>query len=551
MFDLPASGLTGLSDDALNDLLNEGLDAFRGLGITAESDEDTIIEGERIAPLIRDIRAEQQSRTDAAAARRTRAEELLANVPEQKAEDTTPDPAEAPVAEAETGVEEEAAPSEVTSEETVVSNTPEPVAASAQTAVARAAANAPAPVVPARRTATLVASADVPGMAAGSELDHLGAAGAAIVARLKALPRGAAPSPIRQRFSAAVIRKDHDLIQGRDHDDYSLVQAAGAESRLPGGSLVAAGGWCAPSTTVYDMCQLETVSGILDLPEFGVTRGGIRYTSGPDFSTIYNECGFHQTEADAVAGECKTCCQVDCPDFDEVRLDAIGYCVKVPILTEVGYPELIRRFTEGAVVAHAHKTNAWVISQIEAAAGAGVTVSGSPAQPLSFVLDAIELQAIGMRYQYRLGETASIELVAPVWLKHLVRMDIGRRQGVDWGSITDAMVESNLSARGIKAQWVYDWQDLAVTNCVVTLPTTAKVLMYPAGTWEKGTSDVISLDAVYDSVGLESNTYTGVFVEEGVLVVQRCTHTCKVTIPICVSGETGAAALTACLTAAV
>ncbi len=543
MFNLPDSGLTGLSDDALSDLLNAGLDAFRDLHLGAESDEDTIVEGERIAPLIRAIREEQQGRVAAADARRSRVDDLLNAVPTEDA--ASPEDAQAPP-EPET---EEAPPTENTSEEApVAENLPEPVAAAASGPVARAAANAPAQVVPTRRTATLVASADVPGMAAGSELDHLGEAGRAIVARLKALPSGMSPAPVRQRFSAAVIRKEHDLVQGRDYDDYSLVHQAGSERRLPGGSLIAAGGWCAPSETVYDMCQLETVSGILDLPEFGVTRGGIRYTPGPDFSDIYNGCGFHQTEAQAIAGECKTCCQVDCPDFEEVRMDAVGYCVKVPILTNSAYPELIRRFTEGALVAHAHKVNAWQIAQIEAAAGSGVTLAGT--DPVSFALDAIELQALGMRYQYRLGETATVEVVAPLWLKSLIRMDVARRAGVEWQSVTDAQIEANFTARNLKAQWVYDWQDIAVAGCRVTLPTTAKVLMYPAGTWEKGTSDVISLDAVYDSVGLESNTYTGVFVEEGVLVVQRCTHTCKVTIPVCVSGRTGASDITACLVAA-
>jgi hypothetical protein len=551
MFNLPEN-LSGLSNDELGDLLNEGLDAFRELGISAESDDAAITEGERIAPLVHAIRAEQQARVAAADARAQRAHDLLATVPEQTAENATTAPTE-PAPDGDNGSDDDEAEQEAptptpTEEAPVAENTPQPVAASSGSPVQRAAANAPAQQIAPRRVASLIAAADVSGFAAGQELDHLGLAGAAIVSRLKSLPRGMAPSPVRQRYGAAVIRKDFDLAQGRDFDDYSLVQRAGEEPRLPGGSLVAAGGWCAPSETVYDMCTLETVSGILDLPEFGVTRGGIRYTPGPDFSDIYNGCGFHQTEADAIAGECKICCEVDCPDFEEVRLDAVGYCVKVPILTEAAYPELTRRFTEGALVAHAHKVNAWTISQINTAAGAGVTVATD--QPLSFTLDVVELQAIGMRYQYRLGESALIEMVAPIWLKGLIRMDIGRRTGQQWQSVTDAQVESNLSARNIKAQWVYDWQDLLVAGCVVTLPANAQVLLYPAGTWTKGTSDVISMDAVYDSVGLESNTYTGIFVEEGVLVVQRCTHTCKVTIPICVSGETGAATYAACLAAA-
>jgi hypothetical protein len=70
--------------------------------------------------------------------------------------------------------------------------------------------------------------------------------------------------------------------------------------------------------------------------------------------------------------------------------------------------------------------------------------------------------------------------------------------------------------------------------------------MYPAGTFVKGTADVISLDTVYDSTDLTSNVYTAAFVEEGVLLAQRCGNGTLVEIPVCVSGETGAADLSDC-----
>ena len=75
---------------------------------------------------------------------------------------------------------------------------------------------------------------------------------------------------VRHRYGAALIRKQGfgNLTQeDNDLSDYDLVWAAGDEKRLPGGSLVAAGGWCSPSETLYDLCQYETVQGILDLPE--------------------------------------------------------------------------------------------------------------------------------------------------------------------------------------------------------------------------------------------------------------------------------------------
>src|SRR4029079_7290873 len=126
MFNLPES-LTGLTEDELGNLLNDGLDAFRELGITAESPEETIAEGERIAPLIGQIREEQQARVAAAEARAQRVNDLLATVPEQTAENPEEEPA--PAAEA---VVEQEAPTPTAAEAPVAENVPEPVAASAQ-----------------------------------------------------------------------------------------------------------------------------------------------------------------------------------------------------------------------------------------------------------------------------------------------------------------------------------------------------------------------------------------------------------------------------------
>jgi len=116
-------------------------------------------------------------------------------------------------------------------------------------------------------------------------------------------------------------------------------------------------------------------------------------------------------------------------------------------------------------------------------------------------------------------------------------MDLAMENEVDATAVSDARVDAWFTSRNMSVQWVYDFQDPVVTNCTVTIPATATILMYPAGTWIKGTADVINLDAVYDSPNLEANQFTAVFLEEGILAVQKCTHTCAVTIPICVSGK--------------
>jgi hypothetical protein len=43
------------------------------------------------------------------------------------------------------------------------------------------------------------------------------------------------------------------------------------------GALVAAGGWCAPSETLYSLADMGTLDGVLTLPNVTVKRGGIKY----------------------------------------------------------------------------------------------------------------------------------------------------------------------------------------------------------------------------------------------------------------------------------
>jgi hypothetical protein len=311
---------------------------------------------------------------------------------------------------------------------------------------------------------------------------------------------------------------------------------AAKESRLPGGSLMASGGWCSPSETIYALCDGETTDGIIDLPTIQVTRGGIRTTVGPQFSDFYGS-SFKQTEAQAIAATVKTCYTITCPSFTDTRLDAIGLCLKVGLLQNAAWPELTKRVVSGTLIAFQHKTAADLITGM--VAGSGAVTTADVGSVTGNALNSVGLIATTIREEYRLGMNETLEVVAPEWLREAIRADLAMRNGVALLAVSDAEIESFFAARKTRVQWVYNWQQLA--DGEEGYPATVKLLVYPAGTWVKGTSDVISLDAVYDAASLSTNDYTGLFVEEGILLTKTCFKSKVVTMNMSAAGMTGVA----------
>lgn len=386
---------------------------------------------------------------------------------------------------------------------------------------------------------------DVPGYSSGSDLPDFTEVAKAFQARTKGFGGNSRLQLGVATFSKPVPEELTAYGLSPAADD-AVIEYAAKESRLEGGSLVAAGGWCAPSETIYDLCEGGSTEGLFSLPEISVKRGGIRYTNGPDFSALYGG-GFHLTEAEVIAGATKPCVEIPCPPFQEVRLDAVGICLTADILTEVGYPELVAAFIREAMIAHQHAVSASRLSSVVDAAGTPLA-AGNLGSIAGGALASVELVAEGQRAKYRWPMNESVEAVVPHWFRTALRADYAMRNGVDLQAVSDETIRSYFRARNISIQWVYGWQELPEDT--VLFPNEVGILIYRAGTFVAGTSDVISLSAVYDKASLQSNQYTALFFEEGQLVLQRCYGAKLVVVPVCVGGITGAASNTECLAGA-
>lgn len=369
---------------------------------------------------------------------------------------------------------------------------------------------------------------------------------------------------LRQQHNLAVIQKPTDerfTVKNKDPQHIEdVINAARNEANLDNGrggvgSLVAAGGWCAPSETIYDLCELETRAGLLSVPEITINRGGINFTTGPDFASIYADTGFCFTEQDDIDGNYapgaepgdpnvegdKPCYHIECPDFTEERLEVCGLCLTAGLLQARGYPEIIARVLRGALIGHDHRMNANVIEKM-VAGSTSVVMPTTQVGATAPLLTAIELQVQHLRTVNRMDPNATLEAVFPMWVHGVVRSDLSRRLGLAEFDVSNQRINGWFTQRGISAQFVYDWQDISTTAAsgFTEWPTTVDFLLYPAGTWVKGAADVITLDTIYDSVGLGQNNYTALFTEEGYLMAKMCHDSRVVTVGLCPSGATAA-----------
>ncbi len=553
--------LSELSREDLDALADQATAAFEGIygdgtGLSSE-DLDTLGE---LAESVDSLRAEQAVRDEADAERSAAAAELAARVRPELSADVDSDEAEGDQDEGE-GDDESAEDGEDEPEgDPADENAAETVTAGAGRKEVRVKLgqlrsrqsrapkpdNGPMPLV--------TASPQAQGLAAGQAVDFtdIGKALDRRLAGYNSASYAAAAkrdTALREQFGLAVLHRptpEDLIIKNGDASEVERVFAHAAdESRLKGGSLVAAGGWCAPSEILYDFCELESNDGMLSIPETQINRGGIQFTLGPDFSTIFENTGFCYTEQedtdgdyDGEGGGSKPCYTVECPPFEEERLQLCGLCISAGLLQQRGYPEIIARTIRGALVAHNHRINGRVISEI--VAGSDPVAMPSPqAGAIAPLLDSIEKQVEHYKYTHRLARSRTLEAVFPYWVRGAVRADLSRRLGVDLLSVPDSRIDGWFRERGVSPQFVYDWQDLTGDAGDFTAwPTEVSFLLYTAGTWIKGVSDIITIDNVYDSTLLGTNDYTALFTEEGYLVAKRCHDSRVVTVPVCPDGVT-------------
>ena len=363
-------------------------------------------------------------------------------------------------------------------------------------------------------------------------------------------------------FATQAIARLNRPVEGKvietEHDAFAAIQEIGrtvpGQGKTTAKALVAAGGWCAPSEQVYTFCAVPPASDLLSLPDFPVSmnRGGVRWPVNPDMSALLDKLWhFTEAELEAVNGQgdptaVKQLIELPCPDeFIEYRLEAIGWAAKAGILMRQAWPEAIENALAQIQVAHQHRVSQLSIGKMVAGSG-GVKVvpTDTVLGATSSVLNGLALQASNLRYNKGLKGDATIEGVAPVWFREVLRADLAMREGKEMLAVSNGEIDSWLAARDIYLQYVVDWQTRGVGQPgnmnTLRYPGFVDVLLFPAGTWFRSLNNVITLGVQYPLQQLQLNQYTHVFTEDSLQVGKRCDDSIDVRLPLCVNGAVGA-----------
>ena len=573
LFSAP-SDLTLSSDADLAELETRGVAEFDRVNALDSVDPDTLQYAMRVAEdldriraelRVREVRAEQQASLQQARVA-DQLSQLQARVHGAPAAQAAADAApavdvEAIAAAAARGVT--AGMAQLMLDRRGGSVRPEEIARRATASLAETAQHAPKPNVPSQRLA-ITASVDIPGVAHGGDLTTFDAVIDVVSRKAKSMsvtsgnPNYQTVASIRNEFSHSIDDRT------KPSEVEELFRFLTKRDGMNAEALVAAGGWCAPSEIRYDFFNIAGSSGMIDLPTFGVTRGGIQFPVSPSladaidgafapFAETFDGSSnpWLWTEADDIAAATgsptKPCVRVPCPDFDEERLEAYGICLTAGNLADAAYPEATRNMIRLLMAAHDHATNARLIALMVARSTSAITISGGAATDAAAprIFNAAGLAATDYRERYGMALEDVLEIVFPAWVREVIRADLAWKAGVELQAVSNGEIDRFFIERNVRPQWVDDWQvrgasQFGNATAMAAWPTTVGFLLYAAGTFVHGNGMSLDLGVVRDSVLNETNDHTAAWSEEAHLVARVGHESRRYTVGFNVNGSTSA-----------
>ncbi len=474
--------------------------------------------------------------------------------PEPEPDDDPDDPEEPAEPEAAAEPAAEAAPEEPAAEV----EEPEAVVAAAPPRPRRpiprpSAAHQPPPV---ESELAFVASAEIPGFRPGQRLESKIEIATAMERARDSMV--STPPGFRQNVVVASLDwgksypEDRRLpLKGSDPEGFATWEKIANVTR-PGGTLVAAGGICAPVTPYYGQQFIATLDRpVRDaLTGFNADRGGIRYNPPVGIAAITGSdaIGVVTAEEDGEGGTfaTKSCLVVECVEAVEVDVDIIFHCVTWSNLTARTFPERVAQINDTVMAGWARLAETNLLDGIKAASTqvtqANVNLMGATSSLLGSVLTA----AAGQRSRQRMAPDTTLRALFPAWSRELLVADIVRSQFQRF-DMSEAGLIALLRSYNIEPSFFLDGPSdgtgqvfgAQADGPLDAFPEEVQWALYPEGSFLFLDGGVLELGIVRDSV-LNAENQFQIFGESFENVAFVGIESLWITTEVCPSGTVAA-----------
>lgn len=403
----------------------------------------------------------------------------------------------------------------------------------------------------------IVAGTDIPSIAAGTKFEDRMQIAQAMERRLDSVRSSRTPG--EQNHTVATIIASAPAERTLDPNDIPG-NLAKIEDITRVEAITAAGGYCAPLETRYDIFG----TGVTDRPVrdalagFQARRGGIRYTAAPKITDFAGASGLWTAENDANPGATidpdgtpatgdeytllseKPCYTVECQPEVTAMVDAVTLCLQFGNLMTRAYPELIDRNNQLALVAHARYAERNLLNKLTALS-TSVTSSFKLGTVRDFLF-AVGRGAAAYRHRYRMTPRQPLRVLAPVWVKDAMREDLAWQMPGNGDSLAaaDSVIESYFRARNVNVSWHLDapgFADEVDASTLDDFPGSFDWYLYAEGAFLFLDGGTLDLGIVRDASLVSTNDYK-TFTESFEGVARIGAESVRVTTTTKVAGAT-------------
>lgn len=313
--------------------------------------------------------------------------------------------------------------------------------------------------------AVLTAGGDLDTVTPHSEIE-LERLGRAAMSKFTALAKANDPRGDGEKVYFATLNweypADRQLSGDPVRDREKINQVVSSEA------LTASGGICGPVAVDYSVLSIAANDRpVRDaLAVFGAARGGLRYilphtlaqvtADGP--ASVWTEA----TDANP-GGNTKPHATFTCQSVQESYVDAVTAIVQFGNFQARYFPEQITQYLEAVDAVHSRLADATLLAAISGSSStAKVTASNYEIGAARDFLAEMDRASAAYRYRNRMAPDAPLRLIAPSFLRSMMRADLTRNLPGDSGgqterlATTDAQIDAWLAARDLNPSWAVD-----------------------------------------------------------------------------------------------